>query len=460
MPGGSFLTHARLRDALQSPVRPPRGLSYEMSTGRLRRSLLLGDVEVCSFIDGFDLSRLRAESLHGLWWKLRMEGWVPAPDMPCRTRLRVVDLFCGAGGLGVGLTQLAHETGGRVITTLAADTDSDATAVYARNHRTRMTLTESVASLVDYRTRGRGDRTEFVYPPEFIDAGVASVVADADLVMAGPPCQGHSNLNNHSRRTDRRNDLYLHVPAVAVACNARAVLIENVPSVVHAAAGVVEATKRLLSDAGYRVVDGVLGAATMGWPQTRRRHFLVARRECLSPPIALEEIEETLAFASPLPLEWAIGGEQGLSTDGLLHEVPDYSEQNRSRIQYLFDNDEHDLPDAERPECHQDGTSYGSVYGRMRADLPAPTITTGFLTPGRGRFIHPSEPRTVSPAEAARLQGFPDDYVFRSSDRSSPTRSQLSKWIGDAVPMPLAYAAALSAVGADLAAGRSDPLTA
>lgn len=433
------------------------GLRYDLADGRLRRSLKVCDLEFRSSMEGFDVSRLVSESLHGLWWKLRMEGRTPEPAAPCGTRLRVVDLFCGAGGLGVGLKQLAEEAGARVITALAADTDCDATAVYARNHRTRTTFNESVASLVDYRTSGRGAKAEFVYAPEFVDEEIASVAQDADLVMAGPPCQGHSNLNNHSRRTDRRNDLYLHVPAVAIACRARAVLIENVTSVVHAEAGVVDATKRLLRDAGYSVDDGVLSAAAMGWPQTRRRHFIVARRADLCPPAPLEDVEEALATPAPLPLNWAIGGDQHLSSDSLLHEVPDYSEKNRARIQYLFDTGEHNLPDAERPQCHQDGTSYTSVYGRMQADQPAPTITTGFMTPGRGRFIHPSEPRTLSPAEAARLQGFPDDYVFRPSEGSSPTRSQLSKWIGDAVPMPLAYAAALAAVGADLAEERSEP---
>lgn len=304
--------------------------------------------------------------------------------------------------------------------------------------------------LVDFRTRGHGLNAEFVYQPELIDREIASAAAETDLVMAGPPCQGHSNLNNHSRRSDKRNDLYLHVPAFAVACGARSILIENVPSVIHDVNQVVDAAKGLLTTAGYSVVDGVLSAATIGWPQTRRRHFLVARRLGTGPPVPLSEVEAALATDPPLSLEWAIGERQSLSTDRALHEVPNYSDRNRARMQYLFDNDEHDLPDAERPDCHQDGTSYGAVYGRMRFDRPAPTITTGFLTPGRGRFIHPTEPRTLSPAEAARLQGFPDDYVFRPSDDTPPNRSQLEKWIGDAVPMPLAYAAALSAIAPDL----------
>ena len=88
-----------------------------------------------------------------------------------------------------------------------------------------------------------------------------------------------------------------------------------------------------------------------------------------------------------------------------------------------------------------------SVYGRLKPESPAPTITTGFMTPGRGRFIHPTERRTLSPLEAARLQGFPDTYDFRDPAGGPPSSLKLAKWIGDAVPMPLGYAAALSALG-------------
>lgn len=426
-------------------------MNYELAGDCLHRRIPVGVGEIHSSIDVADIAEFpEDQGLHSLWWKLRMQGRIPTSALPTRERIRTVDLFCGAGGLAVGLAHLAEEAGVRVITGLAVDTDSGATSVYARNHRTRMTSNQSVTRLVDFRTRGHGLNAEFVYQPEMIDEEIASAAAEIDLVMAGPPCQGHSNLNNHSRRTDKRNDLYLHVPAFAIACRARSILIENVPSVIHDVNQVVDAAKSLLAAADYSVVEGVLSASAIGWPQTRRRHFLVARRADARPPVPLDEVEAALATDPPLTLDWAIGGGQTLSTDQALHEVPNYSERNRARIQYLFDNDEHNLPDAERPDCHQDGTSYGAVYGRMRSDEPAPTITTGFLTPGRGRFIHPTEPRTLSPAEAARLQGFPDDYVFRPTSDTPPNRSQLEKWIGDAVPMPLAYAAALSALAPDL----------
>ena len=95
--------------------------------------------------------------------------------------------------------------------------------------------------------------------------------------------------------------------------------------------------------------------------------------------------------------------------------------------------------------------THTAVYGRLDPDGPAGTITTGFMTPGRGRYVHPTQKRTINPHEAARIQGFPDDYRF-TLDGKPPTTQLLTKWIGDAVPMPLGYAAALSVLGPDLSA--------
>ncbi|MBL6927391.1 MAG: DNA cytosine methyltransferase, partial [Acidimicrobiia bacterium] len=112
--------------------------------------------------------------------------------------------------------------------------------------------------------------------------------------------------------------------------------------------------------------------------------------------------------------------------------------------------DEYELALDQRPPCHKEGTTYVAVYGRMYPDRPAPTLTTGFLTPGRGRFVHPLRRRVLTPAEAARLQGFPDTYRWRLPGEQTPTSSLLTKWIGDAVPMPLGHAATLSVLGSGL----------
>ena len=82
----------------------------------------------------------------------------------------------------------------------------------------------------------------------------------------------------------------------------------------------------------------------------------------------------------------------------------------------------------------------------MSWDKPAPTLTTGYVSPGRGRFIHPMERRVLTPREAARLQGLPNWFNFMPYADNPSKRGQLAKWVGDAVPSILGYVAGLSAL--------------
>ncbi len=394
-----------------------------------------------------------SEELRDLWLRSYLQGVVPrAAKTRSDTPLRTADLFCGAGGFALGVRQLAAEAGRSVVTELAADIDADAVSVFAANHDTRIRYTRSVASLVDFRLRGSGSAAEFVYKPEIVDSTVAQAAYGVDLVTAGPPCQGHSNLNNRSRRNDRRNRLFLTVPAFAIAAGARAVAIENVPAVIHDRGAVVASARSVLQRAGYQVDDAVLAADALGWPQTRKRYFLVARLS--GSPLPVRDLAESLK-AKARSTWWAIGDLAGTAADtddDPMSRVSQLSEENTARVASLFEQDAFDLPLAERPDCHRNGTTYEAVYGRMHRDRPAPTITTGFMSPGRGRFVHPTEPRTLTAREAARLQGFPDTYRFVLRPKAPPTRHQLAKWIGDAVPMPLGYVAALAAIGPELMA--------
>ena len=86
----------------------------------------------------------------------------------------------------------------------------------------------------------------------------------------------------------------------------------------------------------------------------------------------------------------------------------------------------------------------------LHTDRPSPTLTTGFGTPGRGRYVHPTKLRVLTPREAARIQGFPDTYRWQIPGEPVPKAQSLAKWIGDAVPMPLGHAATLSALGPGL----------
>lgn len=397
-------------------------------------------------------SLAHAADLKGAWWKAYLTGAEPSPAEGYKTPIRVVNLFSGIGGLALGVRQMAAELGHSVVTEVIVDEDGSANAVYAANHDTRLRLQASVRSLVDFRVKGQAGEASFVYPPEILDARVAETAQDVDLLIAGPPCQGHSNLNNRSRRADKRNELYLTVPAFSIAVGARNVVIENVPGVVHDRTHVVQTTEQLFKQAGYHVTTRVLAADELGWPQTRRRFFMVAR--LAGPPIDLQAMAEGLADKVCRSVLWAIRDLAGRASDNILDLTTDRSFENQDRINWLFTNNAYDLPLSKRPKCHQSGTTYRSVYGRMKPEEPAPTITTGFMSQGRGRFVHPTEPRTLTAREAAVLQGFPTNYRFVTDPRNPPTRSQLAKWIGNAVPMPLGHAATLSALGPELDTAR------
>lgn len=377
------------------------------------------------------------------WWRAYLAGARPEPAVS-RGALSTVELFCGPGGLALGFGQAASELGYEMHSAAAVDQDAEALAIYRRHNATRHAPAVSVSTIVDYRVRGQGETARFRYDPEMLRPELADLAGKVDVVLAGPPCQGHSNLNNRTRRDDKRNELYLTAPATAVALGARMVIIENVHAVIHDRKQVVQSTIQLLRDAGYEVTSEVIKAAQMGWPQRRDRYFVVARRDAA--PLAINDVKAAFA-AEQQPVWWAIGDLETAPEDDLMNMRPALSEENQRRIDWLFDNDEHDLGLAQRPDCHKDGTTYNSVYGRLHADRPAPTITTGFLTPGRGRYIHPTQRRVLTPREAARLQGFPDTYDFRLPGAERPKTWKLAKWIGDAVPMPLGYLAGISAIG-------------
>lgn len=419
---------------------------YELLEGVIRHELQVGRLHLAAkqvyhdnpAVDG------RNDDFKGLWWRQYLIGGEPEAVEPIGGQLSVADLFSGAGGLANGVRHLCSELGMSVVSELVADQDEEATAVYAANHPTRTRTNSGVQQLVEYQVVRKSGRAAFAYPPELLDEPLARTLDGLDLVLAGPPCQGHSNLNNWTRRNDPRNDLYLTVPAFAAAVGAKMCVIENVPTVLRDSEGVVETAVELFESEGYQITAGMLSASAMGWPQTRKRHFLVARLDVA--PIPLPQIASLLRD-EPRSLWWGIGDLEDQVGDHPMRQVTNLSAENQTRIDWLFDNDEHDLDLEERPESHRGGTTYVAVYGRLKRNEPAPTITTGFTSPGRGRFTHPTRRRTLTPQEAARLQGFPDDYDFTPDPDNPPGRSQLSKWIGDAVPMPLGYAAALAALG-------------
>jgi len=347
-----------------------------------------------------------------------------AGDLP----LRVVDLFAGCGGLTLGIAQAAVESGRALDIRLAVDFEALATAVYSKNFPTARVETCSVEDLFDGALGA---------PPTVSEQRTRNSVGDADILVGGPPCQGHSNLNNRTRRVDSKNALYLRMARAAEILHPKLVLIENVPSVVrdrHAGENVVHQTEAHLRSLGYRTVQQVLPLAHLGVAQTRRRHILLATAEGCPPPRVVLDI--ATKKRDERDLRWAIGDLVNAPNERLLDRRPTPTPVNLERMRFLLEHDLYDLPNERRPECHRGKHTYLSMYGRLRWDRPAQTITSGYGSIGQGRYMHPDLPRALTAHEAARIQGFPDYFDFSACR----TRSALATMIGNAVPPQLGKA--------------------
>lgn len=415
--------------------------SFKLKGSVLTRTVVVDDQSISSKIN-LGVADKNCKADIATWWRAYLKGTRPTLPRNSPT-LRTFDLFSGSGGLALGFRQAAEECGFLVESKAAIDIDKGALAVYKENHQTSFTASQSATQLVSCQIKGTGDEAE-IFGTSKAAPIIEHLVGKIDVLLAGPPCQGHSNLNNHTRRTDERNTLYLKVPAVAIALEAPVVIIENVPGVIHDHRNVVQTTTSLLEKAGYNIQQGVCSASKMGWPQTRKRFFLVATKK--THPLSICSVEEALKRDFPLDIWWAIKEFANKKNKNFMDQLPNLSEANKIRVKYLFDNDIYDLPNSKGPDSRKNGNTYTAVYGRMHKDKPAPTLTGGFFSPGRGRFTHPTERRVLTPREAARIQAFPDDYRFASEEDIEPLRTHLAKWIGDAVPMPLGYAAGLSAL--------------
>jgi DNA (cytosine-5)-methyltransferase 1 len=335
-------------------------------------------------------------------------------------------LFAGCGGLTLGAAEAARRLGLGIDVRLAVDFDETATEVYRSNLPTADVRCCSVEALFT------GDPGTALTASE---RALAERIGRVHLLLGGPPCQGHSDLNNHTRRFDPRNLLYLRMARATEVLKPDVVLIENVPMVTHDTEKVVETTLAHLQAFGYVVGDAVVDLARLGAPQRRRRHVVLASWD------RRVDVAATLATAGPRcaihttrTVHWAISDLVGASSTNAFDSPPSPNAENLKRIAWLFDHGQHDLPNDLRPACHQSEHSYKAMYGRLKWDSPAQTVTTGFGSMGQGRYVHPAERRTITPHEAARLQLIPDFWSFSRA----PKRGQLATLIGNAVPPVLA----------------------
>jgi DNA (cytosine-5)-methyltransferase 1 len=162
--------------------------------------------------------------------------------------------------------------------------------------------------------------------------------------------------------------------------------------------------------------------------------------------LEVETVVECHSVSTPRTVRWAIEDLLQRGAASTFDRASTPSTDNARRIRLLVENDWDNLPNEHRPDCHRlpkvgaagetREHSYKSMYGRLRWDDPAQTVTSGYGSMGQGRYVHPSEPRTLTPHEAARLQFFPDFFAFSAARR----RKDWATMIGNAAPMKLSYA--------------------
>jgi DNA (cytosine-5)-methyltransferase 1 len=268
--------------------------------------------------------------------------------------------------------------------------------------------------------------------PTESESALLERVRGIDVLLGGPPCQGHSDLNNHTRRHDPKNALYLKMVRAAEVLAPKIVVIENVAPVQWDRGHVVRATMEYLAQAGYMVAGRVLDLRRVGVPQRRHRFVLLASTiPAIDPDKVLDKLATATPEHQPRTVRWAIGDLLDVDATDDYDKPSRKTEASTKRMAFLFEKGTYDLPNSERPKCHRDKEhSYVSMYGRLRWDKPAQTITTGFGSMGQGRYVHPQRRRTITPHEAARLQTFPDWYDFGKETK----RVALAKAIGNAVP--------------------------
>ena len=293
----------------------------------------------------------------------------------------------------------------------------------------------------------------------------AKIKKDDIYLFAGcPPCQNFSRQNplNKNKTDEERKKLLFEFLRLIEEITPPFILMENVPGIKTEfnSAILTEFLERLKKH--YDVKENVLNAANYGVPQARKRFVLHAVRKDIN-----EELK-TIGFLFDLPKathdkngsngmkKWrtvkeaigdlpAINAGEEYEDDGKIHnhKCANLSDTNLKRIRAIRANggSRNGLPEELVLDCHKKKdnkgnvfSGHGDVYGIMEPDKPAPTITGGCLCYSKGRYGHYSQDRAISIREAARLQTFPDDFVFSNSLTDSALQ------IGNAVPIDLVKA--------------------
>ncbi len=341
--------------------------------------------------------------------------------------LKLIDLFAGAGGLTLGFTD--KRFGGAFECVFGVDNDPAAVDTH------------------NYHFGPHGVCTDI---EEWLSGNPE--IPEADVVVGGPPCQGFSLLNK-KRHGDARRALWEPYMDVVERSGARAFVIENVQGLKDSPEH--DSIKEKAKQLGFETAAAILNSADYGTPQTRKRTIIVGWKseemglDIVFPPKPTHSRDgrqglpawKTVADAIanlPAPSGTEIG-KCGPPLDLHFGRNPTKISKERYRMVPKGGNRFDLQKNAPHitPKCWIRKKSGGTdLFGRLWWDRPSVTIRTEFFKPEKGRYLHPEQHRPITHREAARLMGFPDDFVFLG------TKIEIARQIGNAVPPDLAGAVA------------------
>ena len=339
----------------------------------------------------------------------------------------VIDLFAGVGGLSLGFEQQGFQV------VLANEYDESIAAAYVVNHPSTKMIVGDITSLNLEETFG-GYRGK------------------VDVVIGGPPCQGFSQKGQRKTIHDERNFLFKYYVSVVEMVRPRYFVMENVPNLLTAENGFFrKEIENLFNAMGYSLSSGVLCAADYGVPQSRNRAVIIGKRDGAAPRLPSPSETTTTIWDAISDLAYLASGEGEESQPYRMQPESEYQRKLRNGCETLHNHvaTNHSKLALERlamippnggkeslPKEHLTKSIYSGTWTRMRKDEVSVTITTRFDTPSSGKFTHPFLDRAITVREAARIQSFPDSFIFTGN------KSSQMKQVGNAVPPMLANAIA------------------
>ena len=342
---------------------------------------------------------------------------------------KVIDLFAGVGGLSYGFMQAVFDV------VLANEIDETIAMSYSKNHPQTKMINKDITKL---------DIEEIF--KEYKDK--------IDVIVGGPPCQGFSQKGKRKTIHDERNFLFRYYFKVVDYIKPKYFLIENVPNILTAENGLFKnEIINLFESIGYSVNCDVLKASDYGVPQDRRRAIIIGRKGKNKPELPKATNDSVTIYDAIGDLEFLDSGEGQEEQKYLMSPKTKYQKVMRKNSIILHNHvaTKHSKEAIKKlkmippgkgkevlPKSMLTKSIYSGTWSRMLYDGQSVTITTRFDTPSSGRFTHPILNRCITVREAARIQSFPDDFIFYGSKNSQ------MKQVGNAVPPKLGKAIAES----------------